>query len=242
MKSAQTYEIPRILNVLNWVTSFLLLIATWMVLFYAPQERVMGEVQRLFYFHVSTGWLGMLAFFIAATAGVIYLVRPNMKWDVLALAAVEIGLVYSFVNIITGSTWARPAWNTWWTWDPRLVTASVMELVYLAYLMLRKGIEEPERRARLGAIYAILGFVSVPLSYFSIRMWRTIHPVVIGSGSPTAEGSFDMTGKMVQTLMFSLLTFTVLGITILWHRVRLGQLDDRVELLRMEEMNSEDQK
>lgn len=238
MKSTPILATPRLLNVLDWVTALLLAIATWMVFFYAPLERVMGQVQRLFYFHVSTGWLGMLAFFIAAAAGVVYLVRPQAKWDVLGLAAVEIGLVYSFVNIVTGSTWARPAWNTWWTWDPRLVTATVMELVYLAYLMLRKGIEEPERRARFGAIYAIIGFVSVPLTYFSIRMWRTIHPVVIGSGSPTAEGSFDMTTTMVQTLMFSLLTFTVLGAAILWHRVRLGQLNDRVEHLRIEAMSS----
>lgn len=238
MKSTPILATPRLLKVLDWVTALLLAIATWMVFFYAPLERVMGQVQRLFYFHVSTGWLGMLAFFIAAAAGVVYLVRPQAKWDVLGLAAVEIGLVYSFVNIVTGSTWARPAWNTWWTWDPRLVTATVMELVYLAYLMLRKGIEEPERRARFGAIYAIIGFVSVPLTYFSIRMWRTIHPVVIGSGSPTAEGSFDMTTTMVQTLMFSLLTFTVLGAAILWHRVRLGQLNDRVEHLRIDAMSS----
>lgn len=240
MKSIPNFETPRLLTLLNWVSAILLAVATWMVFFYAPLEQVMGQVQRLFYFHVSTGWLGMLAFFIAAIAGIVYLVRPNTRWDVLGLAAVEIGLVYSFVNIVTGSIWARPAWNTWWTWDPRLVTASVMELVYLAYLMLRKGMEEPERRARFGAIYAIIGFVSVPFTYFSIRIWRTIHPVVIGSGSPTAEGSFDMTSAMVQTLLFSLLTFTVLGVTILWHRFRLGQLDDRVEQLRLRVLDSQE--
>lgn len=241
MQSTPILKTPRVLNVLNWLTALLLAIATWMVFFYAPLEQVMGQVQRLFYFHVSTGWLGMLAFIIAAAAGGIYLVRPTAKWDVLGLAAVEIGLVYSFVNIITGATWARPAWNTWWTWDPRLVTATVMELVYLAYLMLRNGIEEPERRARFSAIYAIIGIVTVPLSYFSIRMWRTIHPVVIGSGSPTAEGSFDMTSTMLHTLLFSLLTFTVLGATVLWHRVRLGQLSDHIEHLRIEAMNSREQ-
>lgn len=240
MKSIPNLETPRLLTLLNWMSAILLAVATWMVFFYAPLEQVMGQVQRLFYFHVSTGWLGMLAFLIAAIAGVIYLVRPKTHWDVLGLAAVEIGLVYSFVNIVTGSIWARPAWNTWWTWDPRLVTASVMELVYLAYLMLRKGMEDPERRARFGAIYAIIGFVSVPFTYFSIRMWRTIHPVVIGSGSPTAEGSFDMTTAMVQTLLFSLLTFTMLGATILWHRVRLGQLNDRVEQLRLRAMDSQE--
>jgi heme exporter protein C len=146
-------------------------------------------------------------------------------------------LVYSFVNIISGSIWARPAWNTWWTWDPRLVTATVMELIYLAYLMLRQGIEEPERRARFGAVYSILGFVSVPLTYYSIRIWRTIHPVVIGSGAPSSEGIFDMTATMTQTFMFALLTFTVLGATIIWHRYRLGKLQDKVESMRIEALN-----
>ena len=93
-----------------------------------------------------------------------------------------------FIAIVTGSIWARPIWNTWWTWDPRLTTATIMELIYAAYLMLRQGIEDPDRRARFGAVYAIIGFISVPLTFLSIRIFRTIHPVVIGSSDPTAAG------------------------------------------------------
>src|SRR3970282_1556292 len=192
--------------------------------------------QRMFYLHVPAGWIGMAAFIGAAVAGVVYLIRPNQKWDVFAVAAVEIGLVYSFINITTGSIWARPVWNTWWTWDPRLVTATVMELTFLAYLLLRQGIEDPERRARFGAIYAILGSLTVPLTYLSIRIWRTIHPVVIGSGDPSAQGTFDMTPLMLQTLLFSLLAFTVFGLTLLWHRMRLGWLGEQVEQLRLKAM------
>jgi len=228
---------PRGLVVLNWTSALLMLVATWMVFFYAPLEAVMGQVQRVFYFHVASGWLGMASFTVAMIAGIAYLRSSKPKWDVLGLAAVEIGLIYSLINIMSGSIWARPAWNTWWTWDPRLVTATVMELVYLAYLMLRQGIEEPEKRARFGAVYAILGFVTVPLTYYSIRIWRTIHPVVIGSGNPASQGSFDMTTTMLQTFLFALLTFTVLGATILWHRYRLGQLEARVEELRFEALN-----
>lgn len=228
---------PRALVVLNWISALLMLVASWMVFFYAPLEAVMGQVQRVFYFHVASGWLGMASYSVALIAAIAYLRSSKSKWDVLGLAAVEVGLVYSLINILSGSIWARPAWNTWWTWDPRLVTATVMELVFLAYLMLRQGIEEPERRARFGAVYAILGFVTVPLTYYSIRIWRTIHPVVIGSGNPAAEGSFDMTATMLQTFMFALLTFTVLGATILWHRYRLGQLQAQVEDMRYEALN-----
>jgi heme exporter protein C len=215
------------------LSALLLLVATWLVFFYAPTEAVMGQVQRVFYFHVSTGWVGMAAFIAGAVGGLVYLIRPYKKWDVFSVAAIELGLVYSFINIVSGSIWARPTWNTWWTWDPRIVTATVMELTYFAYLLLRQSVEDPERRARFGAIYAVLGSVSVPLTYFSIRVWRTIHPVVIGSGDPSAKGSFDMTKPMVYTLLFSLLAFTVFGVTLLWHRVRLGWLADKVEQLRL---------
>lgn len=229
---------PRLLVVLELASVVLMLAATWMVFFYAPsaQMEAGGETQRIFYFHVSTGWIGMAAFVGAAVASLAYLIRPSQRLDVFSVAAVEIGLVYSFINIATGSIWARPVWNTWWTWDPRLVTATVMELTFLAYLLLRQSIEDPQRRARFGAIYAILGSLTVPLTYLSIRIWRTIHPVVIGSGDPTAQGTFDMTPQMLHTLLFSLLAFTIFGLTLLWHRVRLGRMEQKVEQLRMKAM------
>jgi heme exporter protein C len=108
-----------------------------------------------------------------------------------------------------------------------------MELVYIAYMLLRQGIEDPDRRARLGSVYAIVGFLSVPLTFLSIRLFRTIHPVVIGSGDPTAQGTFDMTPHMLQTFMFSLLTFTFLYAALLWHRVRLEGLHERIEQLKL---------
>jgi len=224
---------PRLLAILDIVTTALFVVAVGMVFFYAPTEAVMGQVQRVFYFHVSAGWVGMLSFLTAAVAGIIYLRTGRRHWDIIGLSAVEIGIAFIFVNIVTGSIWARPIWNTWWTWDPRLTTATIMELIYAAYLMLRQGIEEPERRARFGAVYAILGFVSVPLTFMSARLFRTIHPVVIGTNQPGAEGSFDMTPKMLQTFMFSLLTFTFIFIDLLWHRVRLGRLADRVEEIKL---------
>jgi len=224
---------PLILTALDVLAVLLLLAATGMVFFYAPLEAVMGAVQKVFYFHVAAGWVGMIGFLVALVAGIAHLKTKDMKWDIAGVAGVEIGMVFMLINIITGSIWARPIWNTWWTWDPRLTTATIMELVYAAYLMLRQGIEEPEKRARFGAIYAIIGFISVPLTFLSIRIFRTIHPVVIGGGDPGAEGSFSMTPKMMQTFMFSLVVFSVLAVDLIWHRIRLGKLSEKVEQMKL---------
>lgn len=187
---------PKILSLLDFLTAVFFVAAVFMVFSYAPLERTMGLVQKVFYFHVATAWVGMLGFLVAAVVGVLYLIRGERKYDVAGLAAVEISLVFFFIAIVSGSIWARPVWNTWWTWDPRLTTATVVELIYAAYLMLRQGIEDPDRRARFGAVYAVLGFISVPLTFISIRLLRTIHPVVVGGSNPDAEGGFSMSSSM----------------------------------------------
>jgi heme exporter protein C len=224
---------PRLLQILDMVTAVLFVVAVGMVFFYAPMEKTMGQVQRVFYFHVATAWVGMLGFLVAAIVGILYLVRKERRWDTVGLAAIEISLVFFLITIVSGSIWARPSWGTWWTWDPRLTTATIVELVYAAYLMLRSGIEDPDRRARFGAVYSILGFLSVPLTFVSIRLLRTIHPVVIGGGNTSAEGEFSMTPKMLQTFLFSLLVFSFIFVDLLWHRIRLGRLADKVEQLRL---------
>ncbi len=224
---------PKALKILTWFTAVLFLIALYLALVYAPREAVMGDVQRVFYFHVAAGWVGALAFLVTTIVGIFYLVTRDLKWDHIALSSVEIGVVFTFINIVTGSIWARPIWNTWWTWDPRLVTATIMLLAYIAYLLLRQGIDDPEKRARFGAIYSLVAIWSVPLTFLSIRLLRTIHPVVVGSGDPTAEGSFDMTGDMRTAFFFSLLTFTFVYITLLWYRVRLEQFSKKVAAMKM---------
>jgi heme exporter protein C len=229
--------VPRNLKILTGITIALFIISLYMVFIYAPREAVMGDVQRVFYFHVAAGWVGAVAFLVTAVSGGVYLAKRDRKWDRAAVASVEIGVVFTFINIVSGAIWARPIWNTWWTWDPRLVTATIMLLLYLAYLMLRQGIDDPDRRARFGSIYGIVAFVSVPITFLSIRIFRTIHPVVIGSGDPTAEGAFDMTPPMLQAFMFSLLTFTFIYMTLLWYRVRLGRLSEQVEERKMEMMS-----
>jgi heme exporter protein C len=224
---------PVFLSILDTVSAILFVISLGMVFFYAPTEAVMGNVQRVFYYHVATAWVGMLGFMVAGIAGIAYLRSNDRKWDIVSLAAVEISLVFFFITIILGSIWARPVWNTWWTWDPRLTTATIVELVYAAYLLLRQGIEDPDRRARFGAVYTIIGFISVPLTFLSIRLLRTIHPVVVGGGDPEAEGGFSMTPAMRTTFFFSLVTFSWIFASLLWHRIRLGRLAEKVEQLRL---------
>jgi heme exporter protein C len=227
---------PLILKVLDIVAVLLFLAGAYMALVFAPTEAVMGQVQRVFYFHVATAWVALLGFIAAGVTGIIYLVTKNMKWDIVEVAAVEISLVFFFITIVLGSIWARPIWNTWWTWDPRLTTAAVTELIYIAYFMLRQGIEDPDRRARFGAVYTLVGAVSAPITFFAIRLFRTIHPVVIGSQSAEAQGGFNMTADMRAAFFFNLFAFTVIFISFFWNRIRMGQMQEKVEQLKLKVM------
>ena len=218
----------RALQILNLSTAALFAAAVGLVFFFAPLERVMGQVQRVFYFHVAAAWVSALAFAVTLVAGVAYLRTARRWWDVVGSSSVEIGLLFTVMTLLSGSIWARPIWNTWWTWDPRLTTYTILALIYVAYLLLRQGIEDPGRQARFAAIYGIFGFISVPITFLSIRFWRTIHPVVIGNGSATASGGFDMSPDMRLVFFFSLFTFTVLYFCLLANRVRLARLADRV--------------
>jgi heme exporter protein C len=224
------------LRILDIGSILLLAIATYLALSYAPEELVMGQVQRVFYFHVATAWTALLGFVAAGISGIIYLIKKDSKWDIVEVAAVEISLVFFLITIVLGSIWARPIWNTWWTWDPRLTTAAVTELIYIAYFMLREGIEDPDRRARFGAVYTIIGSLSAPITFFAIRLFRTIHPVVVGSADPSAQGTFDMTSKMLVAFMFALFTFSVIFIDLFWNRIRMGKLAARVEQLKISNM------
>ena len=226
---------PTLLKVLDYLSIIVLVIATYLALVYAPTEQIMGDVQRVFYFHIGTAWVGLLGFVLSAILGIVYLVTKDMKWDIIEVAAVEISVVFFFITIVLGSVWARPAWNTWWTWDPRLTTAAITELVYVAYFMLRAGVEDPERRARFGAVYALFGGLSAPITFMAIRLFRSIHPVVIGAANQNQE-KMNMSGDMRVAFFFALFAFTVIFIDLFWNRIRLGQLESKVEQLKLKVM------
>jgi len=224
---------PIALTILDVLSVIAIGVATYFALFLAPTELVMGEVQRVFYFHVGTGWVALLGFVIASIAGIAYLITKNMMWDRFGLAAVEVSAMFFLITIVLGSIWARPAWNTWWTWDVRLTSAAITELIFIAYFMLRQGIEDPEKRARFGAVYTLLGGLSAPITFMVIRLFRSIHPVVVGNPSAAAQGGFDMSVDMRNTLFIALIAFTILFIDFIWHRIRLGGLQEKVEQLKL---------
>jgi heme exporter protein C len=224
---------PLVLKSLNIISVLLVLFAFAMAMWYAPVEKVMGAVQKVFYFHVATAWVGMLGFIAAAVAGIIYLTTRDLKWDIIEVAAVEISLVFFLITIILGSIWARPAWGTYWTWEPRLTTAAILEMIYIALLLLRQSLEEPEKRARFSAIYTLVGSLSVPITFLSIRISRTIHPVVIGFSEGT---KMNMTPEMLTTMFVAIAVFSVVFATLFWHRIRLGRLAAQVEQARLEAM------
>jgi heme exporter protein C len=205
------------------------LVALGMVFLYAPREATMGDVQRIFYFHVASAWVGFFAFFVTFLAGIGYLARGLRRWDILALSSVEIGLTFITMTVVTGALWARPVWGTYWTWEPRLTISAVQLLIYIAYLMLRAAIESPERRARFAAVYGVVAFVTVPLSWFAIRWWRTIHPDILTGGEGMAT-----TSRMIHALLVSVVAFTLLYATLLRQRVRLERAADALARLRAE--------
>jgi heme exporter protein C len=202
-------------------------IALGMVFFYAPREATMGDVQRIFYFHVASAWVGFFAFSVTCLGSVVYLARGERRWDILALSSAEIGTAFIAMTVVTGALWAKPVWGTYWTWEPRLTISAVQLLIYVAYGMLRASVEAPERRACFAAVYGIAAFVTVPLSWFAIRWWRTIHPNVL-----TGEG-MAITSHMVHTLLISLAAFTLLYAALLRQRMRLERTADRLAHLRL---------
>jgi len=221
-------QTPRGLIFLDIVASTAIIGAFSLVMFYAPVELEMGLVQKVFYFHVASTWTGMLGFLVATIAAIIFLKSGKMKWDIAGVAGIEIGMVFVGLGILSGSIWARPIWNAWWTWDPRLTTTLIMELIYFAYMILRGSVEDPLRRARYGAIYAIIGFASVPLTFLSIRLFRTIHPVVFGDAN-SSSGALALTNRMQTTFIVSLLAFSLFFVVLFWHRYRLGKLQNEFE-------------
>lgn len=210
--------------------------AMWASLAYArPASNLAGDeqiAQRIFYIHMGCNVGALAGFLVSVVGSIVYLVKKSLNWDRAAQAAIEVGTICGMGTIITGMFWAKPTWNTYWTWDPRLTTSAITVLVYLAYLVFRNGIDDRHTRARFGSIYALLAFLSVPLTFYSARLFRSIHPVVFGNENPDAQGGFSVGSTMGQTLSISIISFCVLFFALVILRWRQLRMEDAVAELR----------
>lgn len=211
------------------VAGALMLVDLYLIFIVAPTDAVLGDVQRVFYLHVPVALLSFLAFFVVFVGSVAYLVKRNPKWDALALAAAEVGVIFVSIALITGSIWARPVWNTWWTWEPRLTTTLVLWLIYVGYLLVRAYAPNRPKAATYAAIVGIIGFIDVPIVYYSVVWWRSIHPSpVVG---PLAEtGSLD--GSIANILLFSMIAVLFLFIYLVAERMGLGRAEAELGRIR----------
>jgi heme exporter protein C len=216
-------------TLLGIVAALAMAAALMMALVIAPQEAIMGDIQRIFYPHVAASWAGYLALLVTCIASVFYLRSGHSRHDLLAASSAEIGLLLITAGILTGMLWARPIWGTWWTWDPRLTTSAVLWLLYAAYFALRNAIDEPSRRARLAGVYSIIAFVAVPLNFMAIRWWRGMHPRVI------AQPGGGLTPIMLATLLVNVVAFTLLYAALLLARFHVARIEERLQQLRADD-------
>ncbi len=212
-------------NILLGLSFVLMVIALYLVFLYVPTEKEMGIVQRIFYLMVPLGWLALLAFLIVFIGSILYLVKRESKWDILAHSSAEIGIVFTTLALITGSIWARPIWGVWWTWEPRLTATLVLWLIYIAYLMVRSYATEEQRGARFAAVVGIVGFVDIPIIALATTLWRGIHP-----GPVIFQGG--LAPAMLLTLQVSIVAFTVLYVILLMQRVSLKNSEMEVKRLK----------
>jgi len=234
----------RLLYGLSALTLVGMLLMLYTALFWAGTDAVQGHAQRIFYIHVSSYAGGSVAFFVTVVAGGLYLFTRQMKYDRLAVASVKVGLPLMTVTLVTGSAWARPIWNTWWTADPRLNAMAVMWLLYAAYMTLRGAIEHPDRRARFAAVYGILAFASVVYVFIVPRIRTdTLHPVVIGPSpnNPMANGEFEVRtdNHIGATMGIAMTWWCVASVVLLWWMVRLENAAARVQALKMRVLGTE---
>jgi heme exporter protein C len=212
-------------GLLAWGSCVAMLLALYGALLFAQTEQVMGHVQRIFYVHLPLAWVGFVAFGHACWAGVQYLRTGRRGWDAAGASAAEIGVLFSTLVIITGSLWARPVWGTWWTWDPQLVTYLILWLIYVGYLMLRGAAGDDLRRARFAAVFAILGFVDIPLVWLSARYLRALSPVIF------TTHSIGLAPSMAWTLLAGLVAWSLLYAVLFRQRLRLEMLESQVAQL-----------
>ena len=221
-------------SIRRWAAVFSVLAAAallwtfWMIFFYVPTEVTMGVVQRIFYVHVPSAWVGFMAFGVVALCSLGYLWLRDDRLDAIAVSAAELGVVFTTVVLLTGPLWGKIAWGAWWVWEPRLTLTLLLWFIYVGYFMLRNATENPEKGKRFAAVLGVIGAVDIPLIHISVNWFRSQHPqpVILRPEGPTADP------EIVQTLLMSLLAFTLAFVALLLLRYGLERMRDEVRALR----------
>lgn len=187
-----------------------------------PPDAVQGDLARIMYVHVPSAWLAYLSFGATLVFSVAYLRTRRIRWDHLAGASAEVGVVFTGLALVTGSIWGKPVWGVWWTWDARLVLTAVMFFVYLGYLALRRVFEDPVVRARRAAVYGIVAVAQIPIVHFSVVWWRGLHqpPTILRPGDPQIDG------PLLAALLAAVFAFTVVYVALVTRRAEIARLED----------------
>ncbi|MBI2867325.1 MAG: cytochrome c biogenesis protein CcsA [Chloroflexi bacterium] len=220
------WQSAKVKNALLAVTAPLLLGSLYLALVWAPNELTMGQVYRIMYIHVPVSWVAFLAFFVVFVASLVHLWKRDLRSDVVAQSAAELGVLFTTLSLVTGAIWGKPTWGVWWTWDPRLTSTLLLWMIYVGYLMVRTYAAEGQA-SRFAAVVGIIGFVDVPIVYFSIWWWQNIHPEAVVRGT-----DINMSWEMSLTLFLSVLAFTLLYVYLQLQRVRLQWQVREVEIMK----------
>jgi heme exporter protein C len=197
---------------------------------YAPIDASsMGFAQKIFYYHAPIAETALVAFGVSFVAAILYLRSSDPRWDRLGVVSIRLGLLFSLLVMVTGMIWGKAAWGVWWAWEPRLTTFLLVCFLYIAYFVLRSVIEEEQRRSTYAAIFAVIAFIDVPITFFATRFLpEGLHPVVITAGGTGMEGS------MLLSFLVSMLGMTLLLVALIRRDLTIADLADRVAALKDE--------
>ena len=205
------------------VSAALMAVTLYMVFMWVPTEQNLGVSQRIFYFHVPLGWIGMLSIVVVAVASLMHLITGKEKWDSLAYATAELGVIFATLILVTGAIWARPVWGVWWTWDAKLTTTLVLWFIYVGYLMIRAHGPSGTQGKRYASVIALIGAIDSPIIYKATDWWRTAHP--------ERNVPSDLASEMLLTLLVAVVTFTVLYAYLLVERYSLRKSESDLDEL-----------
>ncbi len=210
-------------DVLLVASALLMALTLYMVYMWVPTEQNLGVSQRIFYFHVPLGWIGMVSIIVVAVASILHLYTGKQKWDDLAYSTAELGIIFASLILITGAVWGKPVWGVWWTWDAKLTTTLVLWFIYAGYLMVRAYGPAGTQGRRFASVIALIGAIDAPIIYKATDWWRSAHP--------ERNVPFDLNEQMALTFLVSLVTFTIIYVYMLMERYSLRRSESDLDEL-----------